>query len=90
MTCGVTLLCEQVFDYRAGMVRRHWWWNARWGRLARRDVFIHEQDGRWAVEDRWGGVEGRSRWAEMPDEAAALECAAGLRREQDGWQPMPV
>ncbi len=72
------------------MVRRHWWWNGRWGRLARHDVFVHEQAGRWAIEDRTGGSEGRSRWAEAPSEAIALEWAEQLRRESDGWTAMPL
>jgi len=73
------------------MVRRHWWWNRRWGHLGRHDVIIWEKDGRWAIEDRVGGADGRSRWREAPSEATALEWAAELRDQgQVGeWTPMP-
>jgi hypothetical protein len=38
------------------MVRERWWWNGKWGRLARRDLEIH-RDEVWSVEapDRRAG-----------------------------------
>jgi hypothetical protein len=32
------------------------WWNGKWGRLARRDVWL-EQDSTWHVHARQGGVD---------------------------------
>lgn len=66
---------------------RHWW-NARWGRLARRDVIIHEdpERGCWWVEAREGGPEGRSRWLGTDTEPEASSLAAELMRDSDGWR----
>jgi hypothetical protein len=83
-------IVEQVFDRLEPVVRRHWWWNGRFGRLARRDVVVHEHDGRWVVEARRGGVEGSSRWAEVASEAAAVELARSIQDEPTAWSELPV
>jgi hypothetical protein len=70
------------------MERRKHWWNRTWGRLARRDVYLFEDGGRWLVEARIGGAEGRSRWFEYPDEEAAMECVRGLIADSDRWREM--
>jgi hypothetical protein len=44
------------------MERRKHWWNARWGRLARRDLYLREDAGIWLVEDRVGGPDGKSQF----------------------------
>lgn len=46
------------------MEQRKHWWNGRWGRLARRDVFLRVDADRWHVEQRAGGAEGVSRFYE--------------------------
>jgi hypothetical protein len=42
-------------------MRERWWWNGKWGRLARRDVEIHREDGALFVVARAGGAEGREQ-----------------------------
>jgi len=64
------------------------WWNKRYGRLGRRDVVIWTDDTgtRWAVEDRRGGADGRSRWCKVASEREALTEAQRCRgAEGDGW-----
>jgi hypothetical protein len=68
------------------MERRKHWWNGTWGRLVRRDLYVYEDAGRWLVEARLGGAEGRSRWFEYDSEDAALECVRGLFTESDEWR----
>jgi hypothetical protein len=70
------------------MEQRKHWWNSRWGRLARRDVYLREDGGTWHVEDRVGGAEGRSRWFEYPDEDLALERVRALLATGDGWREL--
>jgi hypothetical protein len=70
------------------MERRKHWWNGTWGRLARRDVYLYEDGGRWLVESRLGGAEGRSRWYEYDDEQAALECVRGLLAGAGRWREL--
>jgi hypothetical protein len=70
------------------MDRRKHWWNGTWGRLARRDVYLFEDGGRWLVEDRQGGAEGRSRWFEYSDEDAALDRVRNLLGEGDRWREL--
>lgn len=68
-----------------GVERRKHWWNGNWGRLARRDLYLFEDGGRWLVEARRGGAEGQSRRFECADEEAALECLRGLMAEGERW-----
>jgi len=77
-----------VFEYLV-MERRKHWWNGTWGRLARRDVYLYEDGGRWWVESRQGGAEGRSRWFEHPDEDAALEQVRLLLDGPGSWRQLP-
>ena len=77
-----------MFDSGA-MERRKFWWNGRWGRLARRDILVYEDGGQWWVEAREGGVEGRCRWLECVDEDAALDVVRGLMAGTDGWRELP-
>jgi hypothetical protein len=67
---------------------RRKWWNGRWGRLARTDVFIHVDGDMWMVELREGGREGRSRWLDARDEDAALNIARDLMIGSDGWREL--
>jgi hypothetical protein len=68
--------------------RRKYWWNGKWGRLARRDVLLYEDGGQWWVEAREGGSEGRSLWREYPDEDIAMDCVRGLIEGTDRWREM--
>jgi hypothetical protein len=70
------------------MEKRKHFWNGRWGRLARQDVFLHEDGGQWFVESRRGGVEGRSEIVEFDDEEAARGRLAALLQQGDGWQEL--
>ncbi len=72
------------------MEQRKHWWNSRWGRLARRDVYLREDGGTWHVEDRVGGADGRSRWYEYADEDAAMEQVRTLLATGDGWLELEV
>ena len=68
------------------MERRKFWWNGKWGRIARRDVLLYEDGGVWWVEARDGGVEGRSRWLEYRDEDAAMETVRALIAGTERWR----
>ena len=68
------------------MSSRHWW-NGRWGRLARRDIFVGTADGNWSVELRRGGVGGRSRTRTFDAETEAVEWVmAALLDSDGGWR----
>jgi hypothetical protein len=67
--------------------RKHWW-NGKWGRLARRDVFLRTDGGRWYVEQRAGGAEGISRHYEYGDEDDAYEAVRGLLVGPDNWREL--
>jgi len=49
----------------AGSVVKHWW-NGRWGRLTRRDVYVRTHGKRYELELREGGSEGTS-WRRLFD-----------------------
>ncbi len=63
------------------MEQRKHWWNGKWGRLARRDVFLRVDADRWHVEQRAGGAEGVSRFYEH---ASADEAEETVRALLDG------
>lgn len=65
--------------------RRHWW-NARWGRIGRRDVYLRADGDRWFVEARSGGSEGRSRWWELDSEDQALDLIRDLLSGSADWR----
>jgi hypothetical protein len=49
------------------------WWNGSWSRLTRRDVYVRNAaDGRWQVELRRGGPEGRVRTRTFGSEQDAV------------------
>lgn len=66
------------------------WWNERWGRLARRDVWLRTDGTRWRVEAQQGGREGGRLWGRTyPDEAAARNQLDEIKaRASDIWQEM--
>lgn len=70
------------------MARVSWWWNGKWGRLARRDVEIHHQPESWSVEARQGGAEGQSKRFQAADEAEAKHIASQLMSTDEKWREM--
>lgn len=70
------------------MERLGHWWNGSWGRLARRDVFLYRDGGRWIVQAREGGADGRSAWREHSSESAARDHVARLLSPGDGWREL--
>ena len=60
------------------MARARWWWNGKWGRLARRDVIIHHEPEVWSAEAREGGEEGRTRRFPASDQGEAGAIAEKL------------
>ncbi len=72
------------------------WWNGRWGRLARRDVWLHHDAGRWWLEAQSGGQEGGPLWRSQPttEPEARAELAAMLTRGDAegvaGWRALHV
>ena len=78
--------------YYAGMSRgdpRHWW-NGRWGRIARRDIYLRAEGDRYAVEAREGGAEGTTRTWHPPTKKDALSLLDDLMSDQDGWRELTV
>lgn len=72
------------------MEQVEWWWNGKWGRLARRDVWLRRDGTSWRIEAQQGGRDGRRLWwRAYPDEAAArTELAAIMARASDKWTDM--
>lgn len=70
------------------MEKRKHFWNGRWGRLARVDVFLYEDAGLWTVEERAGGVEGRSQVTEFDREDDAFDRLRDLMAGTDDWREL--
>jgi hypothetical protein len=70
------------------MEKRKHLWNGRWGRLARVDVILYEDAGRWIVEHRTGGVEGRASMIEFASEDTALDRMRDLVAGADDWREL--
>lgn len=71
------------------MNKRLHYWNGRWGRLARQDILLFEDDDRWVVEHRTGGVEGRSTSTEWSREDDARTRVQDLLAVSDNWRELP-
>ena len=71
------------------MEKRKHYWNGRWGRLARHDVVLYEDGGRFTVEHRIGGVEGLVRVSEFEQEDDALDRVRTLLDVSDAWEELP-
>lgn len=71
-----------------GMERLGHWWNGSWGRLARRDVFLYADAGRWLVQAREGGADGRSLCWTYPAEPDARAQVARLLAVGTGWRSL--
>ncbi|GIH16091.1 hypothetical protein [Rugosimonospora africana] len=74
--------------------RRRHWWNGKWGRIARRDVFLSLDDetGLWWVEAREGGSEGTPIRRKFDCEPDAVRHVGLLTRDStiDNWREMPT
>lgn len=70
------------------MEQRKHWWNGKWGRLARRDVFLRTDADQWHVEQRAGGAEGVSRFYEFDSEEEALGAVHGLLAGPGTWREL--
>ena len=70
------------------MERRRHYWNAKWGRIARRDILIFEDAGRWLVEAREGGEDGASRWFDVGDENGAFDLVRSLMSDSTDWREL--
>jgi hypothetical protein len=70
------------------MEQRKHWWNGKWGRLARRDVYLRADADQWFVEQRAGGAEGVSRFYEYDSEDEAYEAVRALLSGPDEWRSL--
>lgn len=70
------------------MEQRKHWWNGKWGRLARRDVFLRVDADRWHVEQRAGGAEGISRFYEYGSADEAEDTVRALLDGPDTWREL--
>lgn len=70
------------------MEQRKHWWNGKWGRLARRDVFLRTDADSWHVEQRAGGAEGISRFYSYDSEDAAYDAVRGLLDGPGTWREL--
>ena len=70
------------------MEKRKHYWNGRWGRLARVDIVLYEDAGRWFVEHRTGGVEGRSTMIDFDGEDDAFDRVRDLLAGTADWREL--
>ncbi len=81
-------LFVHLFDKILDMEQRKHWWNGKWGRLARRDVFLRVNADRWHVEQRAGGAEGVSQFYEYSSVEEAEETVRALLHGTDTWREL--
>jgi hypothetical protein len=63
------------------------WWNGRFANVARRDVYLWQDDGRWHVEACRGGIDRHSRLFAFADRATALTLVDALVGSgAEGWR----
>ena len=68
------------------MDTRHWW-NGRWSRLTRREIYVFGDGGQWRVELIRGGEGGRSRTRAFGTEGDAVAWVEeALLKVDDGWR----
>ncbi len=70
------------------MEQRKHWWNGKWGRIARKDVFLRVNGDIWHVEARAGGAEGVSQFFEYDSEDAALETVRAMLTGPGTWREL--
>jgi hypothetical protein len=67
--------------------RRTHWWNGRFANVARRDIYLWQDHGRWQVEARRGGIDRRGRLFAFEDRATALTLVDALvGSDAGGWR----
>lgn len=81
---------ERVYDARMARDQPRHWWNGRWGRAARRDVYLRSEGDRYVVEAREGGSDGITRTWQPPTEEHALLLIDELLDDQSGWRELTV
>ncbi len=69
--------------------RRHWW-NGKWGRLARQDIYLWTDADTWWVEVHEGGRAGVPRRSEFGDEDLALDVVRALLARDEDWREIGV
>lgn len=62
------------------------WWNGRYGRLARADVWLYRDGDAWWVEERHGDGDAKRRVHDRADEAGARKLAGQLVAED--WRDL--
>lgn len=87
-----------MFDYRELVEVRGRWWNGKWGRMARADIWLMYDGQHWRVRGRLGGDGGREvnyqfdhEWSARAMVDRMMNAAGGswrdltqaLRRESD-------
>lgn len=82
------MLVVQTYDSVRWVETRKHFWNGRWRRIARTDVFVRVDGDVWIVELRDGGADGRSRFIDADDEDSALDIARDLMIGRDGWREL--
>jgi hypothetical protein len=70
------------------MEQRKHWWNGKWGRLTRKDVFLRVDGDRWYVEQRAGTVEPVRRFYEFGNEDEAYDAVRALLAGSDEWREL--
>jgi hypothetical protein len=71
------------------MERVYWYWNGRWGRLARLDIKVFRAGERLRLEHWRGGVEGRLIAAyDDLDDPRARDLAADLAGDLAEWRDL--
>ncbi|HEV7710143.1 MAG TPA: hypothetical protein VGP16_18260 [Asanoa sp.] len=70
------------------MEQRKHWWNGKWGRAARRDVYLRINGDAWHVEQRAGGAEGVSHFYEYETEEDAYDRVRALLVGPFEWREL--
>jgi hypothetical protein len=70
------------------MEQRKHWWNGRWGRHVRRDVYLRVDGDAWLVEQRAGGADGVSQFYEFASEEDAYERVRALLTDSGDWREL--
>ena len=72
------------------MEQRKHWWNGKWGRIARKDIFLRVSGDQWYVEQRTGGGDGVSTFVEFNSEEAALDAVRALLAGPEEWRELSI
>jgi hypothetical protein len=77
-----------VFDSQVMAPLAGKWWNGRWGRLAKRDIWLYQHKG-WLVRWRTGDSDSPTDEKHFTDEADARAWVDHLMATGgDGWRDM--